>query len=84
MRVLHTCYPYILKYVFNLSCDTYDLILNQIALKFADLHDTPGRMHAKGCITDTVAWRGSRKFFYWRLKRRIMEEVLGDSTIFVY
>eukprot|EP00698_Gefionella_okellyi_P010265 TRINITY_DN2654_c0_g1_i1.p1 TRINITY_DN2654_c0_g1~~TRINITY_DN2654_c0_g1_i1.p1 ORF type:complete len:2219 (-),score=529.05 TRINITY_DN2654_c0_g1_i1:1486-8142(-) len=51
-------------------------VYTQIALKFADLHDTPGRMCAKGAITDTVPWRESRVFFYWRLRRRLAEEEL--------
>ncbi|GLE00136.1 hypothetical protein PINS_up008863 [Pythium insidiosum] len=45
----------------------------QVATEFADLHDTPGRMKAKHCIRDIVAWRESRKFFYWRLKRQLAE-----------
>lgn len=45
----------------------------QVAVEFADLHDTPGRMLEKGVISDIVKWKGSRKFFYWRLKRILME-----------
>lgn len=31
---------------------------------------------AKGVITDVTPWKKARKFFYWRLRRRIYEEFL--------
>ncbi|KAJ1618435.1 ClpP/crotonase-like domain-containing protein, partial [Pavlovales sp. CCMP2436] len=40
---------------------------------FADLHDRPQRMLAKGVIRKVVPWRDSRRHFYWRLKRRLAE-----------
>ncbi|KYQ93773.1 acetyl-CoA carboxylase [Tieghemostelium lacteum] len=49
-------------------------IYQQIAIKFADLHDTPGRMKAKGVIHEVIPWKESRKYFYHRLKRRLYEE----------
>ena len=45
----------------------------QIATQFADLHDTPGRMKAKGCIRQIVPWKRARSYFYWRLRRRLVE-----------
>ncbi|XP_032823616.2 acetyl-CoA carboxylase 1 isoform X2 [Petromyzon marinus] len=48
-------------------------IYHQVAVKFADLHDTPGRMHEKGAITDVLEWKTSRTFFYWRLRRLLLE-----------
>jgi len=45
----------------------------QVAIQFADMHDTPGRMLAKGVINDKLQWRGARRFFYWRLQRRLKE-----------
>jgi len=48
-------------------------VYQQIAVHFADLHDTPGRMQAKGVIRMKVPWSESRKFFYWRLKRKLKE-----------
>ncbi|KAL6044996.1 acetyl-CoA carboxylase [Balamuthia mandrillaris] len=51
-------------------------IYRQAAVEFAALHDTPGRMKAKGCIHDIVPWRRSREFFYYRLRRRLAEEQL--------
>jgi len=47
-----------------------------VSLKFADLHDTPGRMKAKGVIREVVPWHASRRYFYFRLRRRLAEERL--------
>ncbi|ORX97892.1 acetyl-CoA carboxylase [Basidiobolus meristosporus CBS 931.73] len=49
-------------------------IYTQIATLFADLHDTPGRMKAKGAVRDILQWKTARRFFYWRVLRRIHEE----------
>eukprot|EP00794_Sanderia_malayensis_P012741 gene12741-14046_t len=49
-------------------------IYQQIALQFADLHDTAGRMQEKGVVSDVLKWKRSRKFFYWRLKRLLSIE----------
>lgn len=46
---------------------------HQVALSFADLHDTPVRMYEKGCITEVVPWRNARQYFYWSLKRRLLQ-----------
>lgn len=46
----------------------------QISYEFADLHDRPGRMKAKGVIRDVVDWTSSRQYFYWRLRRRLAED----------
>ncbi|RLV97111.1 hypothetical protein DV515_00012161 [Chloebia gouldiae] len=48
----------------------------QVAVQFADLHDTPGRMQEKGAITDVLDWKTSRTFFYWRLRRLLLEEAV--------
>ena len=48
----------------------------QVALQFADLHDRAGRMEAKGAIRMPLRWQNARRFFYWRLRRRLSEEVL--------
>ncbi|XP_063000242.1 acetyl-CoA carboxylase 2 isoform X2 [Elgaria multicarinata webbii] len=50
-------------------------IFHQVALQFADLHDTPGRMQEKGVITDILQWKNARTFLYWRLRRLLLEEV---------
>uniref|UniRef100_A0A8C5WZG1 acetyl-CoA carboxylase n=1 Tax=Laticauda laticaudata TaxID=8630 RepID=A0A8C5WZG1_LATLA len=49
-------------------------VLHQAAVHFADLHDTPGRLQEKGVITDVLQWKESRTFFYWRLRRLLLEE----------
>lgn len=48
----------------------------QIAIQFADLHDRAGRMKAKGAIRDVLEWRNARRFFYWRVRRRLNEEYI--------
>lgn len=45
----------------------------KVAVQFADLHDTPGRMEARGAVRKVVPWVESRSFFYWRLRRRLAE-----------
>ena len=49
---------------------------SQIALQFADLHDTPVRMKAKGTIHEILDWETSRQYFYWRIQRRLKEEAM--------
>jgi acetyl-CoA carboxylase/biotin carboxylase 1 len=46
----------------------------QAATEFADLHDKTGRMKAKGVIKEAVPWARSREFFFYRAKRRILED----------
>lgn len=48
----------------------------QVAIEFAGLHDTPGRMKAKGVISEIIPWASSRRFFYHRLRRRMAEHQL--------
>ena len=48
----------------------------QISIQFADLHDRTGRMKAKGVIRKDLEWRESRRFFYWRLRRRLNEQTI--------
>ncbi len=47
-------------------------VFTQIAHSFADLHDTPGRMLAKGCIDRVVPWRTARRELFLRLRRRLV------------
>lgn len=51
-------------------------VYNQIALQFADLHDRSGRMQAKDTIRHALQWKDARRFFYWRLRRRLNEEAI--------
>uniref|UniRef100_A0A7S4CEA8 CoA carboxyltransferase C-terminal domain-containing protein n=1 Tax=Eutreptiella gymnastica TaxID=73025 RepID=A0A7S4CEA8_9EUGL len=48
-------------------------IYKSIATQLANLHDTPGRMLAKGSIQGIVQWQNARRFFFWRLRRRLHE-----------
>ncbi|KAK3898322.1 acetyl-CoA carboxylase [Staphylotrichum tortipilum] len=48
----------------------------QISLQYADLHDRAGRMKAKGVVRDVLEWREARRFFYWRVRRRLNEEYI--------
>jgi acetyl-CoA carboxylase/biotin carboxylase 1 len=48
----------------------------QVSLQFADLHDRAGRMKAKNVIRDSLKWREARRFFYWRVRRRLNEEYI--------
>jgi len=54
----------------NLLLPTY----LQISLQYADLHDRAGRMKAKDTIRMPLQWAQARRFFYWRLRRRLNEE----------
>ena len=51
-------------------------IYSQISLQFADLHDRAGRMKAKNVIRQSLEWKNARRYFYWRLRRRLNEESL--------
>lgn len=51
-------------------------VYSQIAHQFADLHDRAGRMEAKGTIRMPLKWLNARRFFYWRLRRRLSEEYI--------
>ncbi|KAJ8379366.1 hypothetical protein SKAU_G00001440 [Synaphobranchus kaupii] len=56
-------------------------IYHQVAVQFVDLHDTPGRMQEKGVITDILDWKSSRSFFYWRLRRLLLEQVVKGEIL---
>lgn len=51
-------------------------IYAQISVQYADLHDRSGRMLAKGVIRKELEWADARRFFFWRLRRRLNEEYL--------
>ncbi|OOF92423.1 hypothetical protein ASPCADRAFT_8702 [Aspergillus carbonarius ITEM 5010] len=53
----------------------------QIALQFADLHDRAGRMQAKNTIRQPLTWKNARRFFYWRLRRRLSEELIVKRMV---
>merc|ERR1712151_1195678 len=56
-------------------------VYEQIAVKFCELHDTPGRMKAVGAIRKELEWSMSRIFFYWRLRRKLAEFDLRKKVI---
>ncbi|XP_019657379.1 acetyl-CoA carboxylase 2 isoform X2 [Ailuropoda melanoleuca] len=64
-----------------------DLLLpvyHQVAVQFADLHDSPTCLLEKGAISDILEWKTARSFLYWRLRRLLLEdqvkqEILGAS-----
>nr|XP_004211259.1 unnamed protein product [Hydra vulgaris] len=49
-------------------------VYHKIALTFADLHDTAGRMHDKGVIHGIIKWENARTFLYWRFKRLLLQQ----------
>lgn len=51
-------------------------IYQQISVQFADLHDRSGRMLAKGVIRRELEWSEARRYFFWRVRRRLNEEYL--------
>ncbi|GMM31007.1 acetyl-CoA carboxylase [Martiniozyma asiatica (nom. inval.)] len=51
-------------------------VYQQISVQFADLHDRSGRMLAKGVIRKELEWAEARKYFFWRVRRRLNEEYL--------
>ena len=51
-------------------------IYHQVALAFAQMHDTPERMVQKGVLRGVVPWKEARMFFVGRLKRRVAEGAL--------
>jgi acetyl-CoA carboxylase/biotin carboxylase 1 len=56
-------------------------LYTQVTHEFADLHDRAGRMYAKGCVRDVLDWRSSRLFFYWRIRRRRVEDAIKDRLV---
>eukprot|EP00744_Colponema_vietnamica_P007374 GILI01010621.1.p1 GENE.GILI01010621.1~~GILI01010621.1.p1 ORF type:complete len:1029 (-),score=132.86 GILI01010621.1:118-3120(-) len=54
---------------------------SDVAVHFADLHDTPGRMKAKGCVVDIVPWAKSRTVFYHKLRARMQEMELARKLV---
>jgi len=48
----------------------------QVSHEFADLHDRPGRMVAKGVIRECVPWSEARPYFYHRVRRRLAQDAL--------
>mmetsp|Transcript_61190 Transcript_61190/g.190066 ORF Transcript_61190/g.190066 Transcript_61190/m.190066 type:complete len:219 (+) Transcript_61190:2-658(+) len=45
-----------------------------VATHFADLHDRAARMKAVGVIRQGVEWKNARRYFFWRVKRRVLQD----------
>merc|ERR1719493_22870 len=56
-------------------------VYHQVAVQFAELHDTPVRMKEKGTIKDVVSWKEARRFFYWRMRRKLLETDLSNQIV---
>jgi len=54
---------------------------HQIAVHFADLHDTPDRMHEKGVIQDIIKWKRARHTLYWRLRRLLLQDRMESQIL---
>ncbi|KAJ5067980.1 acetyl-coa carboxylase-like [Anaeramoeba ignava] len=48
-------------------------IFTQIAIKFADLHDTPVQMKHRKVIKEVIEWKNARSYFYYHFSRKIQE-----------
>ncbi|CDR88886.1 acetyl-CoA carboxylase [Sporisorium scitamineum] len=55
-------------------------IFTAIATEYADAHDRAGRMLATGVLRSALPWENARRYFYWRLRRRLTE-VAAERTI---
>lgn len=51
-------------------------IYNQISVQFADLHDRSIRMKVKDTIKSELIWKESRRYFFWRIRRKLNEGYL--------
>ncbi|XP_016913942.1 acetyl-CoA carboxylase isoform X3 [Apis cerana] len=60
---------------------TLEPMYHQVAIHFADLHDTPERMYEKNVIHDIIPWRKARRLLYWRLRRRLLEDEIKEEVL---
>lgn len=54
---------------------------HQVACSFVDLHDRPGRMLELGVIRGIVEWKDARRFFYHRLRVRLLLQRLMTYAV---
>ncbi|KPA74560.1 putative mitochondrial acetyl-CoA carboxylase [Leptomonas pyrrhocoris] len=52
-----------------------------VAVRFADLHDTHVRMKATGVVRDVVPWKESRRHFYHKLQRKLKELAVANDLV---
>ncbi|GFX91981.1 acetyl-CoA carboxylase [Trichonephila clavipes] len=55
----------------------------QVALTFADLHDTPRHMMDKGAIKEIIPWAKSRALLYWRCRRLLIQNRIKADILAV-
>ncbi|ETO23976.1 acetyl-CoA carboxylase [Reticulomyxa filosa] len=68
------CFFVALQFLFiHIKLKINNKFLLKIALMFAELHDTPGRMKSVNVIREVVSWNQSRRFFYWRLRHKMID-----------
>uniref|UniRef100_A0A452R4Q4 Acetyl-CoA carboxylase 1 n=1 Tax=Ursus americanus TaxID=9643 RepID=A0A452R4Q4_URSAM len=56
-------------------------IYHQVAVQFADLHDSPTCLLEKGAISDILEWKTARSFLYWRLRRLLLEDQVKQEIL---
>ncbi|PHJ25472.1 acetyl-coa carboxylase acc2, partial [Cystoisospora suis] len=62
-------------------------VYKQVAIHFADMHDTAIRMKKRDAVHDVVTWEKCRNYFYWRLRRQLIlfnlrrEVTIADPTL---
>nr|XP_027202842.1 acetyl-CoA carboxylase-like [Dermatophagoides pteronyssinus] len=56
-------------------------VMRQIALHFADLHDTPERMKATNAIKEVIPWNNCRQILYWKIRSKLIQDNLRDEII---
>ena len=58
-----------------------------MAVEYADAHDRAGRMLATGVLKCAMPWAATRRYFYWRCRRRLIEaryqHALADAIPFL-
>lgn len=56
-------------------------LYRDVAVRFADLHDTHVRMKAVGVIRDVIPWKDSRRTFHAKLLRKLKELELATMLV---
>lgn len=56
-------------------------VYRDVAVRFADLHDNHIRMKAKGVVRDVIPWKDSRRVFYHKLQRKLLELDIANDLV---
>lgn len=54
-------------------------VYQQVAVQFADLHDRAEIIESKNIIKKALEWSNSRRYFYWRIRRLLNENIYTNS-----